>query len=439
MRFRRCLLIFILLAVFCTGIARAEGNVCVRVEKREFTREEVQKYINRSAISLELASGESMAAVYDPESRQEFIQLAAEHFVTVGVLREKLAGIGKEIPEPEEENELRAFSRTWYEEVWQNFSERLAETYPDGNYPESFVTEVMTAAGYDMDDLYDMALLELQQQRLIELYCADVQVTADEAMAFYTENYVEPDREKYENNPVLFESDVIVNRGSAAYVPDGFFYIRFLILNPNGERMREIEKAQYAYEDSMAAWEAAGEALKTAALNGENLESAQTLYLQEEQNMNNALTALTEAREAAAADYAPLMETIRQALNDGADFSGMISMYGEKGNDTAMGENGYLFHPQSGIWYPDFVAQVSRLEKPGDLTEPFFAGTGVYIVQRGEDLPGGPYDPGEELLEQIRGEMLYERQTSRLNELADEWRQDMDVTVDLTGLEFPIY
>lgn len=437
---KRCLLLLFVLIFFCTRAVLAEDSIAVRVGDRTFTRTQVQKYINQTALSMELASGESISAIYSPDEQADFIQLAAGHFATLGVLREKLAENGLENISPEEETQLNEFARTWYEEVWQNLSERLAQAYPDEDIPESFVTRVMIEMGYSMDDIYDIGLTQIQEKRLIDLYCSDIQVTEEEARAYYNENNVKKDKEKYENDLTQFEVDVLLNGGSSCYTPDGFYYIRFLMLTPNNDRTRQIEIAQYAVEDAEQRLEEANTQLTAAALDdSKDLEGARQAYQSARDEADRAQAVLDQTRKAAAEDYAPLMEIVRATLKNGADFSTVITMYGAEGNDTAMGENGQPFHPQSVIWDPDFVAEVSKLQHPGDLTGPFFAGNGIYIVERGEDIPGGAYEPGAEELEQIRAELLYERQVIRLNELSDRWRTDMDVSVDLTGLEFPKY
>lgn len=437
---KRCLLLLSALMIFWSCAVMAEDSIAVRVGNRTFTRSQVQKYITQTAMSLELASGESMAAMYTPDEQADFIQLAAEHFVTLGVLREKLAENGLETISAEEESQLNEFARSWYEEVWQNLSERLAQAYPDEEIPESFVTRVMIETGYSMDDIYEIGLMQIQEKRLIDLYCGDIQVTGEEARAYYNENNVEKDKEKYGNDLTQFEVDVLLNGGSSCYTPDGFYYIRFMMLQPNSDRTRQIEVAQYAVEDAEKLLEDANAQLTAAALDdGKDLEDARQAYKNAQDEADRARATLDQTRKAAAEDYAPLMKIVRAALKDGADFGTVISMYGTEGNDAAMGENGQPFHPQSVIWDPDFVAEVSKLQEPGDLIGPFFAGNGIYIVERGADIPGGAYEPEAEEMEQIRDELLYERQVVRLNELSDQWRAEMDVSVDLTGLEFPKY
>ena len=437
---KRCLLLVSVLMIFLTCAVLAEDSISVRVGSRTFTRSQVQKYITQTAMSMELASGESIAAMYTPDEQADFIQLAAEHFVTLGVLREKLAENGLESISAEEESQLNEFARTWYEEVWQNLSERLAQAYPDEEIPESFVTQVMIETGYSMDDIYDIGLMQIQEKRLIDLYCGDIQVTGEEARAYYNENNVEKDKEKYGNDLTKFEVDVLLNGGSSCYTPDGFYYIRFLMLTPNSDRARQIEVAQYAVEDAEKLLEDANAQLTAAALDdSKDLEAARQAYKNAQDEADRARAALDQARKEAAEDYAPLMEIVRAALKDGSDFGTVITMYGAEGNDTAMGEKGQSFHPQSVIWDPDFVAEVSKLQAPGELIGPFYAGNGIYIVERGADIPGGAYEPKAEEMEQIRNELLYERQVVRLNELSDQWRAGMDVSVDLTELEFPKY
>ena len=147
--------------IFTVALSTAEEAIAVRVGNYTFTRQQVQKYINQVTLNIELASGQKLTDLYAADERQQFLMDAAEHFVTVGVLREKLKEAGQDQLTEYEQSELNEYARTMYDEVWNSFYDRLTEAYPDMEFEASFVTEVMEEAGYSMDDIYEIGLLSV--------------------------------------------------------------------------------------------------------------------------------------------------------------------------------------------------------------------------------------------------------------------------------------
>lgn len=419
--------------------ASAESDVCVRVNSRTFTRQEVQKYINQVMLSIELSSGEKLSDFYGADERQQFLTDVAEHFVTIGVLREKLKEAGQEELSADEQTMLNDYVRTAYEQAWNELAGRIAETYPDMDLGADFVTDVMEEAGYSMNDIYEMGLLGIQEQRLFELYCSDITYTDEELQAYYEENFVAKDREKYADHIGQFEADVILQGGTSAYMPEGFFYVKYLSLTPSQERMNDISAAEAALNEQQAVLEKLNADALSAMLDGSDIEPLRAQLTTAQEAVAEKENALSETKAAAADDFMPLMELIMAAMNDGVSFDEMMDRYSDGGDSRDYSDDGYPFHPQSVLLDPVFVQQVSATEKQGDLVGPFFAGEQVYIVYRAADLAGGAFYPDDETMEAMKAALLYERQNERLNELTAQWRNDMDVTVDTTGLEFPQY
>lgn len=432
-------LVFVCVLLLYAVMASAENEICVRVNQQTFTREQVQKYINQVMLSVELSTGEALSNYYGPDEQTQFLTDAAEHFVSIGVLREKLKEAGQEELSADEQIMLNNYVRTTYEQVWNDFAERIAETYPDLDLGADFVTDVMEEAGYSMNDIYEIGLLSIQEQRLFALYCNDIAYTDEELLAYYEEHFVAQDREKYADNIGQFEADVILRGGTSAYMPEGFFYVKYLSFTPSQERMSAILAAGTALNEEQAALEKMNTDVLAAVLDGSDIESMRTQLSAEQQAVAVKETALNEAKAAAAGDFMPLLELIMAAMNDGVSFDEIMDRYSNGADSRDYSDDGYPFHPQSILLDPVFVQQVSAAEKQGDLVGPFFAGERVYIVYRAADLTGGAFYPDDESMEAMRTTLLYERRTERLNELTAQWRNEMDVSVDLTGLEFPQY
>lgn len=426
--------------LICTAaLSTAEEAVAVRVGKRTFTRQQVQKYINQVTLNIELASGQKLTDLYAADERQQFLMDAAEHFVTVGILREKLKEAGQDQLTEYEQSELNEYARTMYDEVWNSFFDRLTEAYPDLEFEASFVTEVMEEAGYSMDDIYEIGLLSIQEQRLFDLFCADITITDEELLAYYDEHFVAPDREKYQNNIAQFELDIVLQGGSSGYTPEGFYFVKFLAFDPSPEYEPAITAAQEALTGCMQKQQEINGAVVSAVLDGTDVEQLRAQLLEAQTAVDAAQAELDAAKAAAAADYEPMMVIVRQAMSDGVSFDELIDMYGNANSSRQYSDDGFPFHPQSAVMDEDFVQEVTQLAKKGDVTGPFYAGSRVYIVYRDNDVKSGAYEPDQETMESLRAALLYDRQQTRLNELTAQWRNDVDVVIDITGLEFPEY
>lgn len=430
-----CLLIMII--VLC-GSALAE-EAAVRVNEKVYTVSEVQKYIDETAVNMSMMLGIDIADIYDADSREEFLTEAAEHFVTVELMNEKLRELGMLDISEEEEDALREFAQVKFDEIWMGLNERIEEAYPGLEDRERYVTQLVESAGYSMDGIYGQALQALRQQRLIDLYCTDIEVSDEETEAYYEENFVAPDREKYEGDIDAFESEVLLGGGSSSYVPVGYFYIKYIVLEPKEASEDAVYSAEIKAAECAAARENAYNALAVGALENGDLDALRTAYQTALGEETCALEALDEAAAAAERDYLPIWQVVRDALVAGETFEEQMLKFSI---DTDMAQDidtGYPFHPVSRIWDTRLSESVSTLTSEGEITMPIYASGRIYIVCRMQDLPEGAYPLDAEAREELRQGILLDKQAERLDELAAEWRKDAEVEIDISGLVFPLY
>lgn len=81
-----------------------------------------------------------------------------------------------------------------------------------------------------MDAFYREALTNERELRMLSVYCSDVVVSENDVNAFYMDNYVNPDRERYENDIALYESEIVAKNNEAFFVPEGYRYIKQILL-----------------------------------------------------------------------------------------------------------------------------------------------------------------------------------------------------------------
>lgn len=434
----RKITVLCLLLILALGGAACAEDAAVRVNGRVFTVEEVQNYINETAANMRIIMGIDVSDVYDADARKEFLQEAAEHFVTVEVMNEQLRAQNRFALSKEEEASLREFAQTKYDEIWVQLNDRVGEAYPDMEDRETYVSQLVESAGYSMDGIFEQAVQALREQRLIELYCADITVDDAETNAFYEENVVAPDREKYAEDLHRFESEVLLGGGTSAYMPEGYFYIKYIVLAPKESSADAIADAQTAAAESAQKREEAYDALAAGALENGDLDALRAAYSAAEDVENAALDALNAAVEAAEKDYAPIWQVVCDALDAGETFEDQMQKYSIETDMSQEIDKGYPFHADSVIWDAHLREAVRTLAAKGEITKPIYANGHVYIVCRMADIPSGAYPLSDAERDELKEGLLRDRQTERLDELAREWREDADVEVDISGLEFPV-
>lgn len=430
----RKLLCLVLMLALC-AVSLAEGVPAVQVNDRVFSTEEVQDYVNQTAVNLQLTTGSAVDLLFEDEA--EFLEAAAEHFVTVAIVDEKLKELYLDRLSDEEEQSLKLAARQTYDEIWNMVADRLRESYPEVEQGEELVTQTMEAAGYSMDDLYEAARQELLQQKLMDFYCSDVTVTEEDARAYYQETSVQPDRAAYEGNVPLFEQEVLLVDGASAYIPEGYFYIKYILLEPDGELRERIEDAQTDLNVCQEETQAAYDNLAKTALEEGDTDAARERYERAEQAEADAQAELERATADAEEAFEPLMEIVLGAIADGADFEELIDDYSDQPAMNSVQDPGFPFHPDSLIWDEHLREAVSKLERYGECAGPVYAMGAVYIVCRMDDMVCGEYEPGQEELEQLRQDLLDQKRAERLDELVQGWRGDFDIELNLDGLVMP--
>lgn len=432
----------VILAVLLTvilpaaGFASADDGVAVRVNDREFSVETVQRYINETAANMPLTIGQTAQELF-AGAHEEFLKAAAEHFVTVAIVEDKLKEKGLDKLSDEESESMQDYARQAYEQIWQSVSEQLKEEYPEEPQTDRLVTETMENAGYSMDGIYEKAVQNLMLERFAAAYCPEVTVTEEELREFYRTSYIEPDRELYENNIPLFEEKVLYSGESSTYIPEGYYYVKFIALKTSDERAGAITRAEEALAAARAESQLAQAALTEAALADQDLTEVRARYQAAQEAERQAEAALAESERQAETDYAPMADLVRTALANGETFESLIGKHSIQQLYTGRDEAGFPFHPASENWEEGVRERIAALTKAGECTDPVYTNGTVCIYCRMDDLVCGEYEPDEAAWEELRSSLLEAKQSEATNEKVAEWRGDYQVMIDLSVLTFP--
>lgn len=407
----------------------------VTVNGREFSTEEVQSYLNATAVNIRLTLNASVRDIY-PDSH-DLLSDAAEHFVTVAIMDEQLRRIGLYDITEQEQQSLYLLAQQTYEQVWQRIYDLAAESDPNAAIDEKSITRVLETSGYSLDDLYQNALNELRQERLLDAFCSEITVSREEARQTYLETEVTPARERYDDDISLFEQEILLGGNPSAWIPEGYFYMKYILVRPPESMTDAIAAADFRCGEADSAVQTAYTALAQAAIEGTDLLPLRESYniaLAEQAEANEVLEDAIRTAECA---YLPLKDEIVSLMDAGNTFEELIKRYSEAPTATDPADPGYPVHPGSVIWDPAVRDAAVRLSRYGECSEPVWSGGAVYILCRMDNMRSGAYEMTDEELENYQASLLYAKRLIRLDELTAEWRKSCDITVDLTGLTVP--
>ena len=220
-----CLCLMLALAVPAWGEAQTDDPVVVRVGQICYPLSIVQSSLDSS---LDVASLLTDAAVTD-EDRQVGIDAVVEKFVDMGLIENKLTEAGKDDFTKEEDELLKGAAQSKYEEYWQILYQRMQQSKEDVSEEE--VTAIMEEEGYTVEAFYDEYVSLERNRRAVELFCPDVTITREQVDAYYEEQFVAPERERYKDDVALFEQEIVASNSESFYIPEGYRYIRQITLD----------------------------------------------------------------------------------------------------------------------------------------------------------------------------------------------------------------
>lgn len=422
-------LLTLLLPLFC---AAAEEAPAVRVGDVSYSAQTVQFSLT-AAMDLYAAQGRTL----DEAERQQLLEETLDRFVGLGLIENKLRETGDDAFSDVEEQRMRTLAQSSYEEMWQSLYHQLLEAGED--VTEQDVTQWLTQQGYTLDAYYQEALAAARYERILAQYCADVTVGQPQVLAHYLTVFVEPDQARYQHNIPLYEQEILHTGSEAFYVPEGYRYIKHILLPFPEDIMTELNAIDRRIEAAEAERQTAYDDLAQAAAGGldiapykaaydEKVAAIESLVSDSEQAMAKALPALEEKTD-----------HIAQRLSRGESFETLMSEYSSDSTLQSPDEPGMLFHPQSESWAERFRQAAASLSQPGDVSRPVVTTAGVHIIRYMADAPGGVHVLNAQEQAALEQSALHAAQLEKLNALMLDWREDYAVTTDssLLSVQLP--
>ena len=419
------LIAFLALTVAGASLAETDDPAVVRVGDFTYLQSVVQGSLDSMLELSEMLRGDAPTE----EEKAARLQSTIDSFVGLGVIENKLAEAGKNDFTDAEIEQLNQAARSKYEELWQLLYQQMQKN--DATVTEEAVTEQMEDMGYTFQAIYDELELQTRQNRAIELFVGDIVLTQDQVDAYYEEQFVGPDREDYEGNVAKYDQEILMNNNEAFYTPEGYRYIRQIVLEIPEEALKAAKTEQVALNRATQAMATALQQLALSATTAEKWEDmadAKALYDEAAEALNTAQADYTRRLEAEAL---PLVQEttdeIMEQYNAGIDFKSLINRYSTDRTDRNVNGDGYPFHPDSTMWPENFKKAASALEKPGDISEPFVTEQGIHILCYAGDVPAGEHVLTDEERELLNTAALRYYQMEKLNALVEEWQGDYEI------------
>ena len=418
-------IITVLLFLLSATVAYAENDPeVVRVGNVSYPVSEVQEYWDSIAqMALEL---------YDSVTQEDIAQYqdsVIESYVSMGILENKYVEFGLDQLTAEDQSALEAETQRIYDARRDEFVQSIAEQYgKTQEEAEQYASMFMDLYNYTMDTAREEALSTLKEERILEYITTDISnPTEAEVDAYYQENFVVPSEEAYADDIEAFETDVLYYGGLSYYIPEGYRYVRHIMLpaDPEVKARAEAEEAEFAeLEDKLTT--ARNKLYGYQAL-GEDTAEPQQEYNALIQEWQTKETQLQATLDEVLSLYADELTEIYARLEAGESFDDLMSEYSQ---DTQMPQEGYMVCAESVLWSYTFRNAAMALTQIGEVGEPITTSAGVHIIEYTSDAPAGAVALEGELKDEITALALRAKQYNVLEAYILQWRDEYDIEIN---------
>lgn len=423
-RFLACFLLSacILAALAACGAAQQEEPVVVRVGTRVYRQSEVQRYFDQMVSLFEQSGAELTAGDADT-----LCSSVITSFVAAGVMENKFNEFGLGVLSDEDNARIDELADSAYAQARAACVAQIAQQYgKTEEEADRYADMFMELNGYTRGYARGQALAAFKEEKLLDYVAGDLPpLTDEEVEAYYQENLVEPSRQLYENDVAAFETDVLYNGQMSCYMPEGYRYIRQLLLPAPADIAQKLTDNQTAREEADAR-------ITTAA----NRLYGLTALAEDTTEADAEFTAAQEAYEALEQEHEALIAqmleqtgadiaAIREALAQGKAFAEIAAQYAGEGAESP--EDGYLICKDSILYAEEFRDRAMALEHPGDVSEPFATSMGIHIVEYVGDAVAGEVALTDEQRETVAAAALLDEKYQLLQDRIKIWQKDYEI------------
>ena len=412
----------ILVMLIVSAAAQEESPVVVRVGVRTFRQDEVQRYFNQMLATFE-QSGAEMTADEVSALRQSVIS----SFVATGVMQNKFNEFGLGAFTDEDNARIDELTDTLYAQGRALCVAQIAKEYGKTEQEaDRYADMFMELNGYTRGYMRSQALSSFMQEKLLDYVAGDLKPLTDaEVDAYYQESFVEPSRQLYGGDIATFETEVLYGGQVSFYMPEGYRYIRQLLLPAPEDIAKQLSDNQTAREQADARITTAANRIYGLKVLDEVSTDADAEFTAAQE----AYEALEQEHEALIAQmmahYRAEIDAIREALAQGESFAEIAARYAKEGEEIP--DEGYLVCKDSILYAEAFRDQAMALEHIGDVSEPFATSLGIHIVEYASDAKAGAVALTGEQREAVAEAALLAEKYELLQDRIKIWQKDYEI------------
>ena len=414
--------VFFVAAFFACAAAQEESPVVVRVGVRTFRQDEVQRYFNQMLTTFE-QSGAEMTADEASALRQSVIS----SFVATGVMQNKFNEFGLGALTDEDNARIDELTDTLYAQGRALCVAQIAKEYGKTEQEaDRYADMFMELNGYTRGYMRSQALSSFMQEKLLDYVAGDLKPLTDaEVDAYYQESFVEPSRQLYGGDIATFETEVLYGGQVSFYMPEGYRYIRQLLLPAPEDIAKQLSDNQTAREQADARITTAANRIYGLKVLDEVSTDADAEFTAAQE----AYEALEQEHEALIAQmmehYSAEIASIREALAQGESFAEIAARYAKEGEEIP--DEGYLVCKDSILYAEEFRDRAMALEHIGDVSEPFATSLGIHIVEYASDAKAGAVALTGEQREAVAEAALLAEKYELLQDRIKIWQKDYEI------------
>lgn len=327
-------------------------------------------------------------------------------------------------------------------EVEANYEADLAAFAASEGVDVEEMRTLVEMQGLTVDAIYEQNLQDLPYDRLYDYAIKDVEVTDDEVKEAYDE-YVTSDKEAFENDIETYEAFVASNNGTALYRPEGYRYIKQILLPFPADiaaEMIDLETDMRAVQNNIDRYIQELYALENVDESAEaqprEAEAIQADMDEQQAEYDRLLGEYEDKRAQVLPSLSTVIDEITKKYEDGTSFDDLIAEYSE---DTGAPEEGVMIHKDSTsvTWGTEFRDTAMALSAVGDVSDPILTDFGVHIIQYAGDVPGGEMDYDEDVAAQLRETLLTNKQDEAYQTAFAAWLEATEIETHPELIEIP--
>ena len=366
----------------------------------------------------------------------EWKQAVTDSFVGMGVMENKYRELFPDPPTPGEESALEASAQQIYQQYKESYAAAIAQEYgKTGEEALGYAETLMELDGVTMDTARQQALSQWKDERLAQAVAGELPpLSQEELEAYYQQNYVEPCREAYGNDIEAFETEVLYYGVSSSYLPEGYRYVRHILLKMPEELTRRLGENQEETEKAAAELELAQSRVSGLALLEEDTAQARSEAEAAQGRLDSLEKEYQEILDGAIQYYAGELAQIERRLEAGESFDALLAEYNQDGQ---MPREGFMVCQNSVLWAERFREGAMALRAPGDVSAPLATAAGVHILEYTADVPGGPVPLEGGRREEVARAGLQAKRYQVLAGFVEQWTEEYAVFSEPALLKTP--